>query len=108
MKWLALICGACSVGYMSYLAYQKYKAWQSRREMMRAVNELRAARERGGRDEDDDSQTCVICLSNPREVVILDCGHICVCLSCAEALPHPQHCPVCRQNVTRVIPVYVS
>ena len=107
MKWLALICGAISVGYMAYQAYKKYRQWQSRREMLRAISELRAARERGVY-EDNDAQACVICISNPREVVVLDCGHICLCLSCADALPHPRLCPICRQNVRRIIPVYVS
>ncbi len=44
MKWLAVICGAISVGCLSYLAYKKYRAWHDRREMLRAVEELRAAR----------------------------------------------------------------
>ena len=108
MKWLALICGAISFGYMACRAYKKYRLWQGRREMLRAINELRAARESGNYNEGDDAQGCVICISNPREVVLLDCGHICLCLSCADALPHPRLCPMCRQNVQRIIPVYVS
>ncbi len=44
MKWLAVICGAISVGCLSYIAYKKYRAWQDRREMLRAIEELRAAR----------------------------------------------------------------
>ncbi len=44
MKWLAVICGAISIGCLSYIAYKKYRMWQDRREMLRAVEELRTAR----------------------------------------------------------------
>lgn len=107
LKWLAVICGAVSLGYASYLAFKKLRAWQNRRDMARVIRELRAARERGDDDAAGDTQSCVICLERPREVVILDCGHICTCLSCAGDLPHPQKCPMCRQDISRVIPVFV-
>ncbi len=108
MKWAALICGAISIGYMSYLAFKAYRRWRSRRDMARMVRELRGAEREGGpRGNDDDARTCVICLANPREVVLLDCGHICVCLACVEAIPHPRKCPMCREDIRRTIPVFV-
>ncbi|XP_029380483.1 mitochondrial ubiquitin ligase activator of nfkb 1-A [Echeneis naucrates] len=48
---------------------------------------------------------CVICLSQPRDCILLDCGHVCCCHSCYLALP--QHlCPICRQNISRVVPLF--
>ena len=29
-----------------------------------------------------ENSTCVICLTNPRELVLLDCGHVCLCMDC--------------------------
>lgn len=55
--------------------------------------------------EQDLENACVICLSNPRGCVLLDCGHVCCCYSCYEALPQPT-CPVCRQGIRRVVPLY--
>lgn len=61
--------------------------------------------ERIGEGEEDLENACVICLSNPRGCVLLDCGHVCCCYSCYEALPQPT-CPVCRQGIRRVVPLY--
>ncbi|XP_056149322.1 mitochondrial ubiquitin ligase activator of nfkb 1-A [Lampris incognitus] len=48
---------------------------------------------------------CVICLSQPRGCVLLDCGHVCCCFGCYQALPQPT-CPICRQTIKRVVPLY--
>lgn len=49
--------------------------------------------------------SCVICLSQPRNCILLDCGHVCCCHSCYQALPH-RRCPICRQDISRVVPLY--
>jgi len=49
---------------------------------------------------------CVVCLVNPREVVLLECGHVCICADCLDKLPEPLVCPVCRSVVTRCLPIY--
>lgn len=48
---------------------------------------------------------CVICLSQPRSCVLLDCGHVCCCYNCYQALPQPS-CPICRQAIKRVVPLF--
>ncbi|XP_026169302.1 mitochondrial ubiquitin ligase activator of nfkb 1-A [Mastacembelus armatus] len=48
---------------------------------------------------------CVICLSQPRNCILLDCGHVCCCHNCYQALPQ-RRCPICRQNIRRVVPLY--
>ena len=40
-----------------------------------------------------DSSECVICLTNPRDTVLLPCRHLCCCQAC---FPHLDKCPVCR------------
>ena len=56
--------------------------------------------------EDFGDSSCVVCLTEGRNVVLLNCGHICICVNCAELLPLPKKCPVCRATVERIIPVY--
>jgi E3 ubiquitin-protein ligase MUL1 len=43
---------------------------------------------------------CVVCLGAEREVIMLDCGHVCSCADCAaELLRVNQPCPVCRSEI---------
>ncbi|XP_040910275.1 mitochondrial ubiquitin ligase activator of nfkb 1-A [Toxotes jaculatrix] len=55
--------------------------------------------------EDHVENPCVICLCRPRNCILLDCGHVCCCHTCYQALPHSR-CPICRQNISRVVPLY--
>ena len=51
------------------------------------------------------SDECVICLSNPPNVLFCHCGHICVCNECeniSETESGKVKCPLCRQ-VNRII-----
>jgi E3 ubiquitin-protein ligase MUL1 len=43
-------------------------------------------------------QACCVCMVRPRQVILLDCGHVCVCTHCAPAL---NTCPYCRAVVLR-------
>ena len=41
--------------------------------------------------------TCVICLTDIRNVLLLPCRHLCLCGSCAENLKFQSaSCPICR------------
>lgn len=50
-----------------------------------------AARQVGSENNADES--CVVCLTDRKEVLLLPCRHCCVCSSC---LPLIDKCPVCR------------
>lgn len=52
-----------------------------------------------------DAQICIICLSNPREVILLDCGHVCLCADCVSKVDGT--CPVCRSHFTSTHAAYV-
>lgn len=81
---------------------------QERRDFERLLAE---AQRMGGsdtpsdRDEECVENACVICLSQPRNCVLLNCGHVCCCYNCYQALPQRQ-CPICRQIISRVLPIY--
>ena len=112
---------ACVIGFglAVYIFRKLYKNWKNRRAHERLFEEARRARQAareaarltgGSRDttnsSNNESQECVVCLNNPREVVLLNCGHICLCIDCVEALPQPMRCPVCRQTVERFLNTY--
>ena len=53
----------------------------------------------------EDNSTCVVCMSNQRNVALLECGHVCVCSTCVSQL---NLCPVCRQSIDRIVSLYQS
>ena len=120
LKVFTDIFSAITISLSAYLIYRLvrkllryYRNRQMADELRRTQEQRmaeRAARARNSNttptDQSDDSNTCVVCLENPREVVLLDCGHICICADCALALPEPKKCPVCRQSVARFVATY--
>jgi hypothetical protein len=53
----------------------------------------------------DDKDLCKICMENPVECAIVECGHTCLCLTCAAPL---KQCPVCRQPIVKVLKLFKS
>jgi len=52
---------------------------------------------------------CVVCLTAEREVILLDCGHVCACKLCADTLMREDHqCPVCRADIRAIKPAFIS
>ena len=43
---------------------------------------------------------CKICMDEPVDCVLLECGHMLTCVKCGRQL---NECPICRQYVTRVV-----
>ena len=50
------------------------------------------------------SKECVICLSNPPNVLFCNCGHLCLCSEC-EKLKISNKCPICKieNEIIRVL-----
>ena len=70
------------------------------------VQNVQVGQGEGDPDAYANERECIVCLVNERNVVLLECGHICVCVDCAEILPIPRKCPMCRSRVTRVVSLY--
>uniref|UniRef100_W5LEL4 E3 ubiquitin-protein ligase n=1 Tax=Astyanax mexicanus TaxID=7994 RepID=W5LEL4_ASTMX len=48
-------------------------------------------------ENSDNSNECVVCLSDLRDTLILPCRHLCLCNSCADTLRYQaNNCPICR------------
>lgn len=69
------------------------------------ANRANAAGAEDGANGNNVENVCVICLSEPRNCILLDCAHVCCCFVCYQALPQ-KNCPICRQNIVRVLPFY--
>ena len=54
--------------------------------------------------EVDDDDTCVVCLTENKDTVVLPCRHFCLCAGCAQLLrTQTNKCPICRQDITRLM-----
>lgn len=112
----------CVLVYRYYKKIKNYKDEQRRKEefqRLRDREEQRRARiahrtnpetllsnTNSNTSDNWDQLKCVVCLTNEREVVLLNCGHVCVCGDCAFALPEPKKCPVCRERVERFVTTF--
>lgn len=51
---------------------------------------------------------CVVCLTNPLEIILYPCRHYCICLECAHTMissNQSRACPICRVPVDALIQV---
>lgn len=55
------------------------------------------------KSKEENNKLCCICLDQPKSIVLLPCGHICVCEGCGKSV---QQCPLCRENVQGRSKVY--
>ena len=54
-------------------------------------------------DEEEDHD-CVVCLDKDHEVVIVPCGHYCLCGKCAKIIEKTsKKCPMCRGDIQLVV-----
>lgn len=56
-------------------------------------------------NEDDDTDRCKICYENFIDCVLLQCGHLISCTSCARSFAN---CPMCDRRVDRLVRIYKS
>jgi len=56
--------------------------------------------------EADDDFSCVVCMEREETMIIVPCGHQCLCDECAPLFPRGASCPYCRGKVEAVIRVH--
>lgn len=96
-----------TVAYVLWKRYTWHREKKKEREMMDEFEEQRRTRT-AGEDEAVQVGACVMCLSQQRSCVFLQCGHVCACWQCYRMIPVPKKCPVCRATIDRVVPLYNS
>ncbi|XP_069695032.1 mitochondrial E3 ubiquitin protein ligase 1-like [Periplaneta americana] len=105
-RLLTIIVGG--VGLVT-LGIMTRKWWKKRARRLREERASRERRERRTRVRDKDlqeSQQCVVCRQNPREIILLRCGHVCLCEDCSEGIT--DYCPVCRAKIESKAAAYIS
>ncbi|CAF1932178.1 unnamed protein product [Rotaria magnacalcarata] len=58
----------------------------------------------------NDPNLCVICCNDKKNIVLLPCRHLCVCLTCSKKLwnnTSKQTCPMCRNQIDSLLEVFV-
>lgn len=76
-------------------------------ELRQALAESRKERRQRVRDKElRDDQVCVVCRTNPREIILLPCGHVCLCEDCSVDIT--SGCPVCRAPISQKSPAYIA
>lgn len=55
-------------------------------------------------DSAADDTECIVCMAEPRAVLVMPCRHFCLCRSCAAELRRQlQPCPICRTGVDALV-----
>ncbi|XP_034182656.1 mitochondrial E3 ubiquitin protein ligase 1 [Osmia lignaria lignaria] len=108
-RMLCIMFGAIGL-LIGGIVFRRY--WKDRSEQ-RIAEELRQSlaasrKERRQRVRDTDlreDQLCVVCRTNPREIILLPCGHVCLCEDCSDDILND--CPVCRVPITQKAAAYI-
>eukprot|EP00116_Pleurobrachia_bachei_P007511 sb/3467773/ len=95
-KVAMVIFGGISLSVLGYMGWKQLCRWKEKRRRERLVEEMERMRENGG----SQSECCVVCLDNPRGVVLIPCGHVCMCILCADNM---DTCPVCRGQIEQIV-----
>ena len=59
----------------------------------------------GGMAAPEDLEPCAVCLEEPRTALLVPCGHMAMCIECAEKVLHGSRpiCVVCRQPIEKIL-----
>lgn len=89
-------CGGCERAEGGGLETEGIEVgWQLDEVLNTVDGETLTAKEVFGLKEEDDeaSEECVVCLTEPKDTILLPCRHLCVCRHCFRQI---DKCPVCR------------
>lgn len=112
LRITCLVFGCTAAGISVYILLSWWRSREQRAQEKKDAlkrEELRRERRKLNRDEmpaaSSEHPMCVICLSNPVEVMMLECGHVCVCTDCADRVQ--ESCPVCRAPIVRSVAAFL-
>lgn len=108
-KILTVICGVATCVTLFFILRRQYRHHKEKQRLKKLQREFEEASARFEDGEDEEVRNaCTICLSNQKACVFLECGHVCSCYQCYQALPQPKKCPICRNGISRMVPLYNS
>lgn len=74
--------------------------------LMQETLQPRGARNASQHRNTSGGATCSICMDRPSVMVLVPCGHLCVCQECCHHAQ--QRCPICRTTVAQMVRTYAS
>jgi len=82
-----------------------FKGCVERSELVERVRRLwkdkqQSATTEGDGSAENENDLCKICMDAKIDCVLLECGHMITCTQCGRRLAE---CPICRQNIVRVV-----
>nr|CAD7197834.1 unnamed protein product [Timema douglasi] len=99
--------GLVLLGMMTRRWWRERKHRRAAEQAKRQLEQTRKERRRRVRETDlPEYQLCVVCRQNPREMIMLPCGHVCLCEDCSEGIVNL--CPVCRTKITNKTAAYLA
>ncbi|XP_062314881.1 mitochondrial ubiquitin ligase activator of NFKB 1 [Osmerus eperlanus] len=112
-RFLTVVFGVAACTTLLLMLWKQYVQRRRRgkeRSVLDEFKEQQRARMQELNVEEDtvSSSACAVCLSRERSCVFLECGHVCACFQCYQALADPKKCPICRATIDRVVPLYNS
>lgn len=103
-------CSAISavlIGVIGRKFYLKKKEEYDERIIRERLEQARKTRRANARPQNlSEDQLCVVCVTNPKEIIILPCGHVCLCEDCSEKIK--TYCPVCRSPIQSKAAAFIS
>ncbi|CAG9821958.1 unnamed protein product [Phaedon cochleariae] len=108
-KLLCIVFGTIGIILAGFIIrkYLRIKRKKKETEIQKSLLEAsRRERRRIMREGDlTENQLCVVCKTNPKEIILLPCGHVCLCEDCS--IDISEKCPVCRTSINTKNVAYV-
>lgn len=89
--------------------YLRKKQERIERKLKEALEKARRERKQQSRTkprELREDQKCIVCIENPKEIICLPCGHVCLCEDCSSKIQLT--CPVCRASIDNKSVAFIS
>jgi len=94
------------VAVTAVVAWSRVRAWRENRDVRKEMDRLLRRRGSVSSSSRRTEPKCVVCMTASRDVIVVTCGHLCLCAGCAVSLPYPRKCPICRKKVKHFMPVF--
>uniref|UniRef100_A0A1B6M0Y3 RING-type E3 ubiquitin transferase n=1 Tax=Graphocephala atropunctata TaxID=36148 RepID=A0A1B6M0Y3_9HEMI len=108
--WLLIGTGGLTMvfgGLLAWRVWSNLKKRKAKQELQKRLDQGRRSRRQNVRDNDlPEALRCVVCQENPKEVILLPCGHLCICEDCSEQINST--CPICRSHIATKAAAFLS
>jgi len=101
-RFLEFICGGIGlviVGLMTRKWWRERSRKPKERTQKQQTSSQIERQQNVQENEQPEVQMCIVCCQNRRRIILLPCGHVCLCEDCSARIT--DFCPVCRAEIER-------